>query len=190
MPPRAPNETGLVTHEESNALGSDFISFDQSDESHVEESESEPEPVVVDDTVREHASARSTPWAQHVPWHDCRNVSEMLCEEVRTYTEWISPTKEEHATRTMVIALLQRALCSRWPDAEVYSFGSQDTELYLPQGDIDLVVLSKAMDSQSREGTLREIASCLRSHKLATNIQVIGRAKAVSYTHLTLPTKA
>ena len=177
MPPRAPNETGPVTHEESNALGSDFISFDQSDESHVEESESEPEPVVVDDTVREHASARSTPWAQHVPWHKCRNVSEMLCEEVRTYTEWISPTKEEHATRTMVIALLQRALCSRWPDAEVYSFGSQDTELYLPQGDIDLVVLSKAMDSQSREGTLREIASCLRSHKLATNIQVIGRAK-------------
>ena len=77
MPPRAPNETGPVTHEESNALGSDFISFDQSDESHVEESESEPEPVVVDDTVREHASARSTPWAQHVPWHQCRNVSEM-----------------------------------------------------------------------------------------------------------------
>ena len=50
MPPRAPNETGPVTHEESNALGSDFISFDQSDESHVEESESEPGPVVV--TIR------------------------------------------------------------------------------------------------------------------------------------------
>lgn len=34
----------------------------------------------------------------------------------------------------MVIELLQRALCSEWPDAEVRSFGSQDTQLYLPQG--------------------------------------------------------
>lgn len=100
-----------------------------------------------------------------------------LCEEVRTYADWISPSAEEHATRTMVIALLQRALCSQWPDAKVYSFGSQDTRLYLPQGDIDLVVLSKAMDKQSRETTLREMAACLRAHKLATDIQVIGRAK-------------
>ena len=63
-----------------------------------------------------------------------------LCEEIRTYTNWIVPSEEEHVTRTMVISLFQRALCSKWPDARVYSFGSQDTQLYLPQGDIDLAV--------------------------------------------------
>ena len=107
----------------------------------------------------------------------------------------------------MVIELLQHALCAEWPDAEVRSFGSQDTKLYLPQGDIDLVVLSRSMDSRPREVTLRSMAACLRAHKLATDIQVIARAKvpiikfvcplghfnvdiSVSYTHLTLPTKA
>lgn len=34
----------------------------------------------------------------------------------------------------MVIQLLQHALHSEWPDADVRSFGSQDTQLYLPQG--------------------------------------------------------
>lgn len=77
----------------------------------------------------------------------------------------------------MVIELLQHALCAEWPDAEVRSFGSQDTKLYLPQGDIDLVVLSRSMDSRPREVTLRSMAACLRAHKLATDIQVIARAK-------------
>lgn len=31
----------------------------------------------VDDSIREHAAARSTPWAADVPWHRCRNVAEM-----------------------------------------------------------------------------------------------------------------
>ncbi|KAL4402691.1 poly(A) RNA polymerase [Malassezia pachydermatis] len=162
----------------------DFIAFDMEDEP--EEAETSQHdalptqshvPVSVDDTIREHAAARSTPWALHVPWHKCRNVAEMLHEEIKTYSSWICPTREEHAVRVMVIELLQNALCSEWPDAQVLSFGSQDTQLYLPQGDIDLVVLSQTMDARPRETTLRGIAACLRSHKLAKDIQVIARAK-------------
>lgn len=59
-----------------DALGDDFISFDDGEAS-VDASSSDSEPVVVDDAVREHASARSTPWASHVPWHQCRTVSDM-----------------------------------------------------------------------------------------------------------------
>lgn len=129
----------------------DFIAFDMEDEP--EEAETSQHdalptqshvPVSVDDTIREHAAARSTPWALHVPWHKCRNVAEMyvdetttdsrLHEEIKTYSSWICPTREEHAVRVMVIELLQNALCSEWPDAQVLSFGSQDTQLYLPQG--------------------------------------------------------
>lgn len=77
----------------------------------------------------------------------------------------------------MTIQLLQHALGTQWPDAEVRSFGSQDTQLYLPQGDIDLVILSRQMDARPREVVLRQMASCLRYHNLATDIQVIARAK-------------
>ena len=54
--------------------------------------------------------------------------------EVAAYDAWISPTQEEHACRVMVIQLLQHVIREQWPDADVRSFGSQDTRLYLPQG--------------------------------------------------------
>lgn len=43
--------------------------------------------------------------------------------------------------------------------------------------DIDLVVLSQDMESRPREVVLRQMASCLRFHSLASDIQVIARAK-------------
>lgn len=70
-----PSPGSSTSRKNHDAFGDDFISFDMEDE--YDESASPPAPVVVDDSVREHASARSTPWAQHVPWHQCRNVSEM-----------------------------------------------------------------------------------------------------------------
>ncbi|WFD19091.1 polynucleotide adenylyltransferase [Malassezia caprae] len=156
----------------------DYISLalDDVEESSSSESVSSDD-VQVDKTVREHAAARSTPWSIDVPWHRCQNAAEMLHAEIETFSKWISPTPEEHSARVMVIQLLQHALHSEWPDADVRSFGSQDTQLYLPQGDIDLVVLSKEMDQHSREHVLRRMAGCLRAHKLARDIQVIARAK-------------
>lgn len=121
----------------------DYISLALDDEASMSSSGSSPsEDVQVDKTVREHAAARSTPWSADVPWNDCRNVAEMyviatytrLHAEIETFSRWMSPTAEEHATRVMVIQLLLHALHSEWPDADVRSFGSQDTQLYLPQG--------------------------------------------------------
>lgn len=93
------------------------------------------------------------------------------------FENWLSPTRQEHECRQMVIALIRKAIVSQWRDAEVHSFGSQDTELYLPQGDIDLVVVSDAMEFQRREGVLRAMAACLRRNNLATDVQVIAKAK-------------
>jgi len=56
----------------------DYISLSLDD---VEESSSHEsltsDDVQVDETVREHAAARSTPWCVDVPWHRCRNAAEM-----------------------------------------------------------------------------------------------------------------
>ncbi|CAO1613525.1 unnamed protein product [Sympodiomycopsis kandeliae] len=126
---------------------------------------------------RERAAARGTPWSVDVNWNTARNAAQQLHRELIAFERWLSPTKREHDCRMMVIELIRKAIISQWRDADVLSFGSQDTELYLPQGDIDLVVVSDSMERQRREGVLRAMAACLRRNNLATDVQVIARAK-------------
>ncbi|CAO1635717.1 unnamed protein product [Parajaminaea phylloscopi] len=126
---------------------------------------------------RERAAARGTPWTADVNWDTARNAAQQLNRELIAFESWLSPTKREHGCRQMVIELIRKAISAQWRDAKVYSFGSQDTELYLPQGDIDLVVVSDSMETQRREGVLRSMAACLRRNNLATDVQVIAKAK-------------
>lgn len=126
---------------------------------------------------RERAAARGTPWSDDVAWDTANNAVHQLHREMMAFEKWLSPTAAEHRCRKMVIALIRNAIKSQWRDAEVHSFGSQDTELYLPQGDIDLVVVSTSMESRNRESVLRSMAACLRRNNLATEITVIARAK-------------
>lgn len=126
---------------------------------------------------RERAAARGTPWSIDVKWDSARNAAQQLNRELIAFEAWLSPTRKEHACREMVIDLIRNAIVSQWRDAKVHSFGSQDTELYLPQGDIDLVVVCPAMEYQRREGVLRSMAACLRRNNLATDVQVIAKAK-------------
>lgn len=126
---------------------------------------------------RERAAARGTPWTVDVNWETARNPAQQLNREIIAFERWLSPTTAEHECRRMVIALIRKAICSQWRGAEVHSFGSQDTQLYLPQGDIDLVVVCPAMEVQRREGVLRSMAACLRRNNLAGDVQVIAKAK-------------
>ncbi|KAK0554579.1 hypothetical protein OC846_002055 [Tilletia horrida] len=120
----------------------------------------------------------STPWSVDVDWDRCRNGAEMLHREVMAFDNWLTPTKAELECRDMVIALIRKAIQSKWPDADVRPFGSHNTRLYLPEGDIDLVVLSHSMNTISRETVLRNMAFILRTNNLARgNVQVIARAK-------------
>lgn len=126
---------------------------------------------------REMARSRRTPWSADVDWSRCRNGAEALHRELMAFDSWLAPTHAEHETRCMVIEMIRRAIKSQWSDADVHPFGSQETKLYLPQGDLDLVVVSPTMENSRREGALRTMAACLRRHNLATNVQVIARAK-------------
>ncbi|KAL9932845.1 hypothetical protein V8E36_008100 [Tilletia maclaganii] len=122
--------------------------------------------------------AASTPWSVEVDWDRCRNGAEMLHREIMAFDEWLMPTKAEIECRDMVIALIAKAIRSKWADADVRPFGSHNTRLYLPEGDIDLVVLSASMNSQPREVVLRNMAYILRTNNLTTgDVQVIAKAK-------------
>ncbi|SPO22507.1 related to TRF4 - topoisomerase I-related protein [Ustilago trichophora] len=126
---------------------------------------------------REMARSRRTPWSADVEWSKCQNGAEALHRELMAFDDWLAPTAVEHETRCMVIELISRAIKSQFRDAEVHPFGSQETKLYLPQGDLDLVVVSRSMANLRTQSALRTMAACLRRHNLATDVQVIAKAK-------------
>ncbi|EST06226.1 PAP/25A-associated [Kalmanozyma brasiliensis GHG001] len=126
---------------------------------------------------RQMARSRHTPWSADVDWNKCKNGAEALHRELIAFDYWMAPTAAEHETRCMVIELISRAIKSQFRDAEVHPFGSQETKLYLPQGDLDLVVVSNSMANLRTQNALRTMAACLRRHNLATDVQVIAKAK-------------
>ncbi|KAG8722473.1 hypothetical protein FRC08_001528 [Ceratobasidium sp. 394] len=123
----------------------------------------------------QHAASRIRPWTLAVDWEACRNPSEMLHREILAYVDYISPSEREHRTRAMIVKMITATIESRWPDALVQPFGSFETGLYLPLGDIDLVVSSEHISRSPN--ALGWIARTLKDRGLANNIQIIAKAK-------------
>ncbi|PWN33501.1 Nucleotidyltransferase, partial [Meira miltonrushii] len=118
-----------------------------------------------------------TPWSADVDFDRCLNAAEALHNELIAFADWISPTEQEHECRRLVVQLIRRAIVREWPDAHLEAFGSQNTQLYMPSGDLDLVVVSQSMETQRKENVLRKMAAVLRRHNLAMDVQVIAKAK-------------
>lgn len=94
--------------------------------------------------------------------------------------ESISPSPEDHAMRLSLIKDITRIVQNLWPRAVVEVFGSFCTGLYLPGGDIDLVVFGNWPSEILRNKKVYYyLANALsRSHLIKKNsVQVIGFAK-------------
>ncbi|KAF9261467.1 hypothetical protein L218DRAFT_870141 [Marasmius fiardii PR-910] len=125
-------------------------------------------------------SLRKTPWLEGLNFDNCKNVAEVLHAEVEAFTNYISPSPVEDEIRQLLVDMISSAIKSRYPDAKVYPFGSYATKLYLPSGDIDLVVLSETMADQmfhNKQHVLRLIADVMRRKGIADNIQIVAKAK-------------
>lgn len=161
------------------------------------------------------------PWAADVRWDACRTAAEMcvcrcfarccscgrrtaaaivnepddtnrLHSEVVAFHRYVSPTPTEQALRESVVESMRRAIRDRWDEADVRAFGSFATGLYLPHGDIDLVVtyptLMEQMGGPFQGGKsdpwaktivkrLNQIAALLRVRDLAKDVIVISHAR-------------
>ncbi|KAF8323340.1 Nucleotidyltransferase [Clavulina sp. PMI_390] len=124
------------------------------------------------------AESRETPWAVDVEWDNCPNAAEMLNQEVRAFVDYVTPTPEEHEVRMMIVEWITRTIVSEFPDAQVVPFGSFATRLYLPTGDIDLVVTSPTIQ---RTGDIKSIlyrlAYILRRSNITDNVEVLAKTK-------------
>ncbi|KAK4052507.1 hypothetical protein OIV83_002309 [Microbotryomycetes sp. JL201] len=126
---------------------------------------------------------RSTPWCETpgVDWDSCRNATEILNKEAQAFVSYISPTLEEHNLRMWTIELIRRAIQSHYSDADVQCFGSVGTGLYLPGGDIDLVVLCPSFPApplKPSSSLLHRLAALLLSSNIADPKSIVVIAKA------------
>ncbi|KAH9917444.1 uncharacterized protein B0H18DRAFT_938513 [Fomitopsis serialis] len=123
------------------------------------------------------AAARQAPWATDVDWESCANVAEMLHRDVEAFVHYISPTPEEDEVRSLVVAQIARAVHERFPDAQVHPFGSYETKLYLPTGDIDLVIHSQSMARSDKESVLHSLANTVKRAGITDRVRIIAKAK-------------
>ncbi|KAF5358558.1 hypothetical protein D9756_001196 [Leucocoprinus leucothites] len=123
------------------------------------------------------AASRKAPWVYDIDWDDCKNVAEMMHKEVEAFTNWISPSPVEDEIRELTVALISRAISVAFPDANVMPFGSYETKLYLPSGDIDLVIVSDSMAYSNKVSVLHSLAAVLRKAGITSNLTVIAKAK-------------
>uniref|UniRef100_A0A8D8V503 polynucleotide adenylyltransferase n=1 Tax=Cacopsylla melanoneura TaxID=428564 RepID=A0A8D8V503_9HEMI len=103
-----------------------------------------------------------------------------LHEGLMDLYETISPSPLDHAMRFSLIKDITRLVQNIWPQAVVEVFGSFCTGLYLPGGDIDLVVFGNwPRDFLKSKKVYYSLANALnKSHLIKKNsVQVIGFAK-------------
>ncbi|KAJ8517208.1 hypothetical protein ONZ45_g5584 [Pleurotus djamor] len=134
--------------------------------------------VTRDETRRSrHSEALRAPWVEWMSWENCHNVAEMMHDEIEAFVKWASPTKEEDEMRGLVVRLIQQAVTKAYPDAQVLPFGSFATKLYLPLGDIDLVILSDKLENGYKDYVLRDLAHVVKRAGITSNVTIISKAR-------------
>lgn len=91
----------------------------------------------------------------------------------------MSPSLEEYTVRRDLIDYLSALIRSNFPGAEVTPFGSWQTQLYLPTGDIDLVVTNPQLENAPRNKVVNFLhhLAALMKRRLANQVVVIAKAK-------------
>ncbi|KAG1734310.1 hypothetical protein EDB19DRAFT_1639124 [Suillus lakei] len=141
--------------------------------------------MVFDEDVRDYRkrrqdfppASRKAPWIAQVDWDGCHNVAEMLHREVEAFVRYMSPTEVEEEIRGLVISLVSKAITNAFPDAKILPFGSYETKLYLPNGDIDLVIDSDSMAYSDKVNVLRTLANVIKRARIASKVTIIAKAK-------------
>ncbi|KAJ6501894.1 hypothetical protein C8R45DRAFT_895053 [Mycena sanguinolenta] len=126
---------------------------------------------------RTDARSRLAPWVDQVDWDGCENAAELFHREVESFVNWISPTPQEDEIRGLLVNLISRAVTESFPDASVYPFGSFATKLYLPLGDIDLVIRSQSMAYADINAVLHALAATIKRSRITNKVTIIAKAK-------------
>nr|CCA16045.1 Poly(A) RNA polymerase putative [Albugo laibachii Nc14]CCA26462.1 Poly(A) RNA polymerase putative [Albugo laibachii Nc14] len=103
------------------------------------------------------------------------HVNLYLClhEEILDFVHFISPHDEELQARENLIAQMKNLVSNLWPRAAVETFGSHETQMFLPQSDIDLVIFGAPTGKES----LFVLAAELEARDMVSYLEVIDKAR-------------
>ncbi|KAK9368373.1 hypothetical protein V1509DRAFT_623888 [Lipomyces kononenkoae] len=123
------------------------------------------------------------PWTVGHNYSHEPEVTTWLHKEVLDFIDFISPDDEQVERRAGTVERVQKCVKSLWTDATVCVFGSYATNLYLPDSDIDIVMVSDSGHYDNRS-SLYQLANALKSSKIAINVEVIAKARVpiIKYT--------
>ncbi|KAL9585559.1 MAG: hypothetical protein Q9212_001453 [Teloschistes hypoglaucus] len=120
-----------------------------------------------------HGSTDPTPWL--VDDHRLtENPGFRLHKEVCDFYEYVRPQGHEQIIREDLLQRLQIAVQNTLPDCKIYCFGSFAAGIYLPNADMDLVVISSTFQTSGRRIACQNRSEMLR---FANHLQRIGLAE-------------
>ncbi|KAK8866485.1 Non-canonical poly(A) RNA polymerase papd5 [Tritrichomonas musculus] len=122
-----------------------------------------------------HLPSINCPWCNGKEY---KHFQQSMCihREILDFTRWIQPTLEENQLRFIVIKKFRNAVKLLWPRASILCHGSSATGTYLPNGDIDFLVIN-APKIKSDISLLQELNSHLKSLSMFKSSLVIKSAK-------------
>lgn len=116
--------------------------------------------------------AEATPWCT-VDHSGTEHMGHRLHKEILDFCEFAKPQSFENTMRHELVERIGSFLKRRYPDTEVRVFGSFATGLYLPNADMDLVVLSKNFLSKGfattgqTKSAVRKFAAEMTNNRIA-----------------------
>ncbi|RDX50585.1 Nucleotidyltransferase [Lentinus brumalis] len=134
------------------------------------------------------AEGWSAPWLETLGTTSYESKQQRLHDEIVAFFNYISPTPDETHARGMVIAQINEIATRRFRGASVETFGSVAQNLYLPDGDTDLVIrTAEPYDDERRKGALFQLAASMRNSRITRYVQVIHRARVPVISFETQP---
>ncbi|CEG48292.1 pap-associated domain-containing protein 5-like [Plasmopara halstedii] len=115
----------------------------------------------------------SRPWMKQSTRCVNSNVYECLHEEIMNFVVFVSPTEEELRCRLQLVDEMRDIIKDLWPEAIVETFGSHYTQMFLPQSDIDMVLLGVPEGKQP----LYKLAERLEERDCVSYLEVIDKAR-------------
>ncbi|KAI0658403.1 hypothetical protein C8Q70DRAFT_878002, partial [Cubamyces menziesii] len=130
----------------------------------------------------------STPWIETLGTAVYESKEQRLHDEIVAFFEYMTPTADERHARAMVIAQVAEVVKRRLPKATVDTFGSVAQDLYLPDGDTDLVISTPhAYDDETKKRVLFQLSALMRNSHVTDYVQVVHRARVPVISFKTSP---
>lgn len=123
----------------------------------------------------------SMPWMRERTGYAHKNLYLCLHEEIMDFVVFMSPSPDELALRSSLVREMTALVASLWDGATLATFGSHETQMFLPNSDIDMVIFG----TPSGTAPLFELAERLKLDDMVSYLEVIDKARIpiVKFVH-------